>query len=73
MTVGQMSEPFSISAPAISRHLNILEQAGILQRTVDRQWRVCSLRPGGFDKAMAWLFRVTPSSRSAEPLAVKSG
>lgn len=58
MTVGQLSEPFTISAPAISRHLNILEQAGILQRTVDRQWRVCSLRRGAFDGAAAWLYRV---------------
>lgn len=55
MTVGQLSAPFEISAPAISRHLNILEAAGILERTVDRQWRVCSLRPGAFDSVRDWI------------------
>lgn len=59
MTVGQLSAPFAISAPAISRHLNILESAGILARTVDRQWRVCSLRPGAFDAVRDWIGAVS--------------
>ena len=68
MTVGQLSEPFSISAPAISRHLNILEQAGILQRTVDRQWRVCSLRRGAFDGAAAWLYKIANGESAVSPI-----
>jgi len=39
LTVGDIAEPFRISAPAISRHLRVLEHAGLIERRVDRQWR----------------------------------
>ncbi len=55
LTVGDLSAPFKISAPAISRHLKVLETAGVVRRTVHRQWRVCQLEPGGLRQARAWL------------------
>lgn len=55
MTVGNLSTPFTISAPAISRHLKVLETAGLVRRTVDRQWRVCQLELTGLRQANAWL------------------
>jgi DNA-binding transcriptional ArsR family regulator len=45
LTVGALGAPFQITAPAISRHLRVLEAAGLITRRVDRQWRVCALRP----------------------------
>jgi DNA-binding transcriptional ArsR family regulator len=54
-SVGELSRPFSISAPAISRHLKILETAGLIQRVHDRQHWICSLRREGFEEASAWI------------------
>ncbi|WMT89867.1 metalloregulator ArsR/SmtB family transcription factor [Pelagibacterium sp. H642] len=55
MTVGELSTPFAISAPAISRHLKVLEAAGVVRRTVDRQWRVCQLELAGLRQVRSWL------------------
>ena len=54
-SVGELSRPFSISAPAISRHLKILETAGLIQRVHDRQHWICSIRREGFEEASAWI------------------
>ena len=43
-TVGQLAKPFAISAPAISKHLNVLERAGLISRGRDAQWRPCRLQ-----------------------------
>ena len=43
-TVGQLGAPFQISAPAISKHLKVLERAGLIARGRDAQWRPCRLR-----------------------------
>lgn len=53
--VGELLEPFDISGPAISRHLRVLEQAGLIEREVDAQWRVCRVRGPGLQAAHAWL------------------
>jgi DNA-binding transcriptional ArsR family regulator len=42
-TVQQLAQPFSISGPAISRHLRVLERAGLISRGRDAQWRPCTL------------------------------
>lgn len=43
-TVKELSAPFRISGPAISRHLRVLEQAGLIERGRDAQWRPCTLK-----------------------------
>jgi len=43
-TVKELAKPFSISGPAISRHLRVLERAGLIARGRDAQWRPCSLK-----------------------------
>jgi DNA-binding transcriptional ArsR family regulator len=43
-TVKQLATPFSISGPAISRHLRVLERAGLIARGRDAQWRPCTLK-----------------------------
>src|SRR5260370_34968148 len=47
LTVGDIAAPFSISTPAISRHLQVLEHAGLTERRVARQWRNSRIRPRG--------------------------
>ena len=55
--VGDLAEPFNISLPAVSRHLRVLEHAGLIERRVDAQWRVCRLRPGALRNAAHWIDR----------------
>src|SRR3954469_16002132 len=42
-TVGELAEPFAISQPAISKHLKVLERAGLIERGVKAQWRPCEI------------------------------
>ena len=57
MTVGELAAPFAMSRPAISQHLKVLERAGLIERTVDAQWRRCTLRTEPLDEAAAWVER----------------
>ncbi|MGI6879111.1 ArsR/SmtB family transcription factor [Microbacterium sp. gxy059] len=54
-TVGEVAEPFAVSAPAISQHLKVLERAGLVSRTARAQWRTLSLEAEPFDEASAWV------------------
>jgi DNA-binding transcriptional ArsR family regulator len=54
--VGDLARPFDISGPAISRHLRVLESAGLIERKVDAQWRICRLRGDGLRVAHDWLW-----------------
>ena len=56
-SVGELVKPFPISAPAISRHLRVLEKARLIERKVDAQWRICRLHPPGLQLADDWLSR----------------
>jgi len=55
--VGELAAPFDISGPAISRHLRVLEGAGLISREVDAQWRLCRLRTPALKLAHDWLQR----------------
>ncbi len=54
-TVGELSQPFDISAPAISRHIKVLEQAELIERTTQAQWRRCHLKQEAMQVAADWL------------------
>jgi DNA-binding transcriptional ArsR family regulator len=54
-STGDLAEPFAISPPAISRHLKVLETAGLIERKIDAQWRRCSLKPEGLKQANDWV------------------
>lgn len=56
-TVGELAEPFAMSRPAISQHLNVLERAGLIERTAHAQWRTCTLRTEPLDEASEWVER----------------
>jgi len=54
-SVGDLSAPFTISKPAISQHLKVLESAGLIERQKNAQWRTCSLRTEPLDDAAEWV------------------
>lgn len=54
-TVNELTAPFSISQPAISRHLKVLEQAGLVVRRVDGARRPCRLAPGALGEVEDFL------------------
>jgi DNA-binding transcriptional ArsR family regulator len=55
--VGALAQPFTISAPAVSRHLRVLERAGLIRREVDAQWRLCHLQASALQSAHGWIDR----------------
>jgi DNA-binding transcriptional ArsR family regulator len=55
--VGELAAPFAISAPAISRHIAVLENSGLIERRIERQWRVCRVRPEAFAAIEDWVAR----------------
>ncbi len=59
-SVKDIAEPFDMSQPAVSRHLKVLERAGLISRGVDEQRRPAKLRAGNMALAVNWLeeFRV---------------
>lgn len=54
-TVSELAKPFDISGPAISKHLKVLEHAGLISRGRDAQWRPCKLEPAALKNVDAWL------------------
>jgi len=54
-SVNELAEPHSISLPAISRHLKVLEAAGLIGRVVEGKYRSCHLLPEAAREASAWL------------------
>jgi DNA-binding transcriptional ArsR family regulator len=54
-TVTEISEPFQMSLPAVSKHLKVLERAGLIERGRHAQWRPCRLRAEGLKEASDWL------------------
>jgi DNA-binding transcriptional ArsR family regulator len=54
-SVNQLAEPFNISLPAISRHLKVLENAGLITRGREAQWRPCRLNPEQLKTVDTWL------------------
>jgi len=56
-TVTELAEPFEMSLPAVSKHLKVLERAGLISRTKDAQWRPCRLEAAPLASATDWLER----------------
>lgn len=53
--VGTLAQPFPISGPAISRHLRVLEEAGLLLNQRSGKGRICQLQPAPLTQAQDWL------------------
>jgi len=54
-TVKELAEPFQISLPAISKHLKVLEHAGLIERGREAQWRPARLQAAPLKDAFQWL------------------
>ena len=54
-TVNELAEPFTVSAPAITRHLKVLEHAGLIVRSRRAQWRPSRLQAEPLDEAVEWM------------------
>lgn len=54
-TVGDLARPFDMSLPAVSRHLKVLTEAGLIERHTEAQWRRCELRGEGLRAAADWI------------------
>ena len=56
-SVTELAEPFEMSMPAVSKHLKVLERAGLIARSREAQWRPCRLQAGPLKDADEWLER----------------
>jgi DNA-binding transcriptional ArsR family regulator len=56
-TVNELAKPFKISGPAVSRHLKVLEHAGLIARGREAQWRPCRIEPQALKSVDEWLGR----------------
>jgi DNA-binding transcriptional ArsR family regulator len=54
-TVGELAAPFSMTQPAVSKHLKVLERAGLISRGRDAQWRPCKLEPAPLKEVADWV------------------
>jgi DNA-binding transcriptional ArsR family regulator len=62
-SVTELAKPFAMTLPAISKHLKVLEKAGLIRRGREAQWRPCRLRPEPLKRASEW---IEPYRRSWE-------
>ena len=54
-SVTELAEPFAMSLPAVSKHLKVLERAGLISRGRAAQWRPCRLAPEPLKDAAGWI------------------
>ena len=54
-TVNELAEPFRLSLPAISKHIKVLEKAGLITRKKQAQWRPCAIETGTLQEAFDWI------------------
>src|SRR5579863_2332514 len=57
VSVTELAEPFAMSMPAISKHLKVLEHAGLIARSREAQWRPCRLEAGPLKNVADWMER----------------
>lgn len=56
-SVGELAEPFAMSLPAVSKHLKVLERAGLITRGRQAQWRPCRLQAAPLREVADWVDR----------------
>ena len=57
LTVNELAEPLAMTQQAVSKHLKVLERAGLITRTRSAQSRPCALQPKRIDEAVTWMTR----------------
>ena len=58
--VNELAEPFELSLPAISKHIKVLERAGLIVRSRRAQYRPCALDPAAFEAIASWADQYRP-------------
>jgi DNA-binding transcriptional ArsR family regulator len=56
-SVGDLAAPFDVSLPAITKHLDVLERSGLIERRRESRFRHCRLKPAKLDEASEWIER----------------
>ena len=56
-SVTELAEPFAMSMPAVSKHIRVLERAGLIARGREAQWRPCRLQPAPLKEVSDWIER----------------
>jgi DNA-binding transcriptional ArsR family regulator len=56
-SVTELAEPFAMTMPAITKHLKVLEKAGLIRRRREAQWRPCRLEPAPLKEVSDWVTR----------------
>jgi DNA-binding transcriptional ArsR family regulator len=56
-SVGELAQPFEMSMPAVSKHLRVLERAGLIAQRRDAQWRRCRIKAGPLKEVADWTER----------------
>ena len=54
-SVSELAQPFHMSLPAVTKHLNVLERAGLIARGRDAQWRPCRLQAAPLQEVSGWI------------------
>lgn len=54
-SAGDLAEPFAMSKPAISRHIRVLEESGLIEKRVVQQFRICRIRPDALEAVASWV------------------
>ncbi len=57
MSVTELAEPFDMTMPAVSKHLKVLERAGLIERSREAQWRPCKLNAQPLKEVSDWVER----------------
>lgn len=60
VSVTALAEPFHMTLPAVTKHLNVLERAGLIVRGREAQWRPCRLQAGPLRDAARWIANYRP-------------
>lgn len=55
VSVSELAEPFKMSLPGITKHLKVLEKAGLVTKTRKAQWRKCKLNPNPLKEVLDWV------------------
>lgn len=56
VTVNELAEPFDLRLPTVSKHLKVLQRAGLVSQTRRAQWRPCRLEPAPLKEAADWVW-----------------
>lgn len=57
-TIGELGHPFDVTKPAVTKHVRVLERAGLLKRAVDGRIHHCAIEPRALERAQAWIVQM---------------